>query len=247
MDAPATASVMFVAPYNGYFGCRKCCTKSEYYGKVVFPEMRAPLRTNDDFRQRTCSSHHTGTSILERLNMDMVQDIPLDPMHLLYLGVVKKMLKQWMERKKGSDAKLSLAEIEMLNKKIATINPFYPREFQRKPRKIEHFKIWKATEFRDFLLYTGPLLLKDVLAPSAYKHFMALSTAARILSSNQYSEHNDAANDLLVYVVKHFKTLYGINNVTYIVHSLLHLANDCLKFGKLEEFSAFNSKVTWGK
>lgn len=35
--------------------------------------------------------NHNGTSILENIpNLDMVKDFPLDPMHLLHLGVVKK-------------------------------------------------------------------------------------------------------------------------------------------------------------
>lgn len=101
MDAPATASTMFVAPYNGYNGCRKCSVKGEYFGKVVFDDMCAPLRTDDSFRSGACVEHHTGTTVLENLNINMVEDFPLDPMHLLYLGVVKKMIGQWMERRKG--------------------------------------------------------------------------------------------------------------------------------------------------
>jgi len=50
-----------------------------------------PLRTNYDFRSKLQPEHHTGTSILELIsNLDMVQDFPSDPMHLLYLGIIKK-------------------------------------------------------------------------------------------------------------------------------------------------------------
>lgn len=86
-----------------------------------------------------------------------------------------------------------------------------------------------------------------MLPPSTYKHFMALSTAARILSSATYMLHNEAANDLLKYVVKHFKTLYGISNMTYNVHGLLHLAKDSAKFGPLDGFSAFKFESYLGK
>jgi len=34
-----------------------------------------------------------------------------------------------------------------------------PKEFVRKPRSITDVKHWKAVEFRNFLLYTGPVVL----------------------------------------------------------------------------------------
>lgn len=157
------------------------------------------------------------------------------------------MIGQWMERKRGSSEKLSLSSIAVLNEKMIEFSKFYPQEFQRKPRRIDHYKMWKATEFRDFLLYTGPVALKDILKESTYKHFMALSTAVRILSSSDYLKYNKAASDLLFYYVRHFSTIYGIAHVTYNVHGLLHLADDCARFGPLESFSAFKFESYLGK
>lgn len=247
MDAPATASVLYVAPFNAYNGCRKCWAKGAHEGKIVFPELRSIPRTNAEFRNKNCSSHHNGTSELEKLDINMVDDIPLDPMHLLYLGVVKKLIGQWMERKRGSPEKLSLQAIAQINEQMVEYAKFYPIEFQRKPRRIDHYKMWKATEFRDFLLYFGPVALKGVMKASTFKHFMTLSTAARILSSSDYLVYNQAASDLLFYFVRNFKTLYGITQITYNVHGLLHLANDCAKFGPLESFSAFKFESYLGK
>lgn len=99
--------------------------------------------------------------------------------------------------------------------------------------------MWKATEFRDFLLYTGPLVLKGVLPSATYKHFMALTTAIRILSSASFLKYNVA--------VKHFRTIYGVNQMTYNVHGLLHLASDSAKFGPLDKFSAFKFESHLGK
>lgn len=47
------------------------------------------------------------------------------------------------------------------------------------------------------------------------------------------------ANESLRYFVKHFSRLYGESNLTYNVHNLLHLVDDCRKFGTLDSFSAF--------
>lgn len=48
------------------------------------------------------------------------------------------------------------------------------------PIEIE---MWKATEFRLFLLYTRPLVLKDVIPTRYYEHFLKLTVATRILCS----------------------------------------------------------------
>lgn len=58
--------------------------------KVVFPELKSPLRTYDSLRKRLCPEHHTGTSLLETLPVDMVVQFPNDHMHLVYVGVAIK-------------------------------------------------------------------------------------------------------------------------------------------------------------
>jgi len=37
-----------------------------------------------------------------------------------------------------------------------------PNDFVRRPRSIRDVKQWKAVEFRNFLLYTGPVVLRDI-------------------------------------------------------------------------------------
>ena len=39
-----------------------------------------------------------------------------------------------------------------------------PSEFSRQPRGLDEVKKWNATEYRQFLLYTGYLVLEGVLS-----------------------------------------------------------------------------------
>ena len=57
-----------------------------------------------------------------------------------------------------------------------------PTDFSPKPRWLEEIDRWKATEFRLFLLYLGPIVLINVLPLKMYKHFMSLSCVIYILS-----------------------------------------------------------------
>lgn len=46
-----------------------------------------------------------------------------------------------------------------------------PYKFARLSRSLEDHGRWKATEFRQFLLYLGPVFLKNVLSNDYYTHF----------------------------------------------------------------------------
>ncbi|CAG7820048.1 unnamed protein product [Allacma fusca] len=81
-------------------------------------------------------------------------------------------------------------------------------DFNRSPRDIELCDRWKATEARQFLLYTGPVVLKNVLKKSVYDNFMLLSVSIRILISTDTTKY-DIANEFLSAFVKHCQKLYG--------------------------------------
>ena len=64
-----------------------------YDGRLIFLDDDSPLRTDTSFRNREDEDHHTGRSILQALPIDMVKCFPLDYMHLVCLGVIRKLLR----------------------------------------------------------------------------------------------------------------------------------------------------------
>ena len=68
-----------------------------------------------------------------------------------------------------------------VSRRLHSIKEFIPNAFARKPRGIEELDYWKATQFRQFVLYTGKYVLKGILRPELYDHFMALSEALGII------------------------------------------------------------------
>ena len=57
-DAPARNFVKNIKPHNAYHGCEKCETRGVWVGRVVFPNLKETLRTDQAFDGRTDKSHH---------------------------------------------------------------------------------------------------------------------------------------------------------------------------------------------
>lgn len=240
-DTPAKAFIKFTKGHMGYYSCSKCYIEGSFFNnKITFPNSsNLRLRSDNDFRLKLQEEHHTGTSILESIpNLNMITDFPLDPMHLIYLGVVKKLLVSlWYNGKPSS--KLSSVQITEISNLLVYQKKNIPCEFNRKPRSLNECARWKATEFKQFLHYTGPVVLKSVLSNDRYLNFITLHVAITILSSTKHFEYINYANSLLHYFVETFTILYGKQNISFNIHNLLHLCDDFKNFGCLEEFSAF--------
>lgn len=115
-----------------------------------------------------------------------------------------------------------------------------PCDFSRKPRGLNEVARWKATEFRLFLLYTGPVVLKGILSNDCFLHFICLHVAFRILlSSNSSKKLVDFSEKILLYFVEKFEELYGAQFVSHNVHGLIHVVDDYRKFGSLDNCSCF--------
>ncbi|KAM7288143.1 uncharacterized protein ISCGN_031832 [Ixodes scapularis] len=237
-DAPARAYILHIKGHSGYSSCSRCTTEGVSLGRMCFPELDAPLRTNDSFRSHVDEGHHTGVSILEKLPIDMVAQVPLDYMHLVCIGVVHKLMRVWFKGPKacrmGSNVK------DELSTKSEALRHFVPSDFSRRPRSFWDMEMWKATEFRLLLLYTGPVIFPSTVRSDLQANFMILHCAITILASPRLSkELVDYAEKLLRYFVETCKSLFGTEFISYNVHGLLHLANDVRAHGHLDRWSAF--------
>ena len=207
-DAPARALVKGTKLYSGYFGCDKCAQKGEWIGRIVYPETRnLDLRTDLSFRSQSNVAHHHNDSPFCDLPIDIVSQFPIDYMHQLCLGVMRKLLLIWTKENRG--VRISFGHVSEISDKLINLRSAIPSNFARMPRALNELERWKATEFRQFLLYTGQLVLKDVLRPELYAHFLCLSVASRILvSPTLVKAHWKYASELLVYFTEQGKELH---------------------------------------
>ncbi|XP_031348731.1 uncharacterized protein LOC116174854 isoform X1 [Photinus pyralis] len=245
-DAPAKSFALCIKGHTGYNSCSKCKIEGQYINnRICFPFGSGGsniLRKSEDFWQDGDEEFQYDKSpFLNIPNFNPVLNVPLDYLHLICLGVVKKLILLWMSGK-PLNIRIPGMTINKISSDILKCQKTVPREIVRKPRSLSDIHHWKGTEFRSFLLYVGPVVLKKYLSADMYLNFLTLHTAIRILCNPNISEDNNYivyAENLLIHFVQSFGIIYGNDKISHNVHNLIHIADDAKKFGSLDNFSAF--------
>lgn len=235
-DAPARAFLSGIMYHNAKHSCPKCDAVGDCSPKSI---VRGNPRTNETFHSRLHKDHHNpnflyNRTVLEVIGIQMVTQMPLDPMHLCDLGVTKKCLQLFLDK---TVTNVKILEISKFLED--EVKPNTPEEFERTCRTLDELSLWKATEFRQFLLYSSLVILKDNVGEDVYYHWLLLVCGMRLLSSKNCVQNCSTANTLLEEFVKHYPAIYGFIHLTYNVHGLLHLSEDVTIYGSLDSYSCY--------
>lgn len=172
-------------------------------------------------------------------------------MHLVCLGVMKKLLLLWRGEKRSANNRrqrktkrtnkqakhrvfrLSAIAQTTLNDKIIALSKCFPVEFQRKGRNLDFVGNRRLESGR---VQNIPSLQKadsfercsGVLSDEQYEHFLYFHTASRILCSLSSTEEQITnADQCLKYFSFQFCVLYESYKQIYNFHSINHFADDC--------------------
>ncbi|CAD6224834.1 GSCOCG00005576001-RA-CDS, partial [Cotesia congregata] len=98
-DRPARSLLKSMKNHGGYYASERCTVSGMRHKKrTIYPLLNdSEPRTNESFRNQSNPENHTGKSPLHvnEHEIDLVQQFVLDSMHLLFLGVMKKLLGRW--------------------------------------------------------------------------------------------------------------------------------------------------------
>lgn len=221
-DAPAKAFVLCIKGHTGFNNCTKCLINGIYkHNRICFPYTKTcTLRKDELFKINAYKNFQMGFSVLSNIPKFLpLTNTPLDYMHLICLEVVKKLITLWM--KGPLSVRLGIRYINKVSHRLLLLRNTTPNDFVRKPRSIKDVKQWKAIEFRNFLLYTGPIVFRYILKKDIYIHFLTLHVAITILiRSDLCKELINFAEALLDYFVASFEILYSkqyVSHITYII------------------------------
>lgn len=248
-DAPARAYMKSVMNHNSGAACERCTALAvKTNNTMVFYKFEDfDLQTDATFRAKDFAAHHDDRLIdspwLALSNFDMVREFPLDYMHMVCLGVMKRLVTFWTgDKYKTQKCVFHLGPRAMtdISARLSQLKKSIPNNFVRRPRSFACAPRYKATELRTLLLYTGPIVLRGSLPKVYYDHFLLLSVAINLMLNEKSARGQlDYARGLLTAFVRDAYILYGDTFVVFNVHNLLHLGDDVERFGCLEKVSAF--------
>lgn len=101
-DAPAKSFLMKIKGHTGYHSCTRCFVEGEYFNKrTCFPyqEIKPRERSHEGYINKVQEEHHVGNSLSDLMRIpgfDIVNFFPLDYMHLVTLGAMRKLINLWM-------------------------------------------------------------------------------------------------------------------------------------------------------
>lgn len=246
-DRPARSFLRGTIGHTGYYACERCEQKSlRSDSRMVYPEVNDQKCTDQSFRSRSDEHHHLKTSPLELIKppIDMVRHFALDFMHMVCLGVMKKLLTEcWLDNITGT--RMDRMNVLRLTQRITNLHHQILIEFQRTTtQSLALINKWKATEFRFFVLYVGPYLLKDLLPLKLYNHFLLLHVASRIhCCLKLMSKYFSVAKKMLKIFVLQCCSYYKLQTLIMNVHNLIHIADEC----PLDSVTAFPFESMLGR
>jgi hypothetical protein len=241
-DAPARAFIKCITGHTGKNGCERCdCIGTSVERRMVFCSVGSD-RTDAAFRGNAYLLHkQTDSPLLKIANLDMIKMFVLDSMHLVFLGVIRRFLS--FLKSGARIIKLGHVQLDIISLRLIEMSQYTPSDFARKPRGLNELERFKATELRQFMLYTGIVVLRGVVNDNLYELFLSLFIAIRICFISDKNERNKLlsyARKLLKAFVHNAKILCGAIFVTYNVHNLLHIVDDVEYFQcSLNDLSSF--------
>lgn len=244
-DAPAKAVVLGIIACNGKGSCTRCHVEGKWSAesnRTYFDEDDAAPRTHEEFLSQSDKHyHHFVTPLVRITSLRFPQSIGLDYMHLILLGVCRTLIYLWMLGKKPHRMGAAGRREAIFHSTL--LASWAPKEFCRKPRSYDELSYFKATEWRQLLLYSGMVTFNyGRISASKYQHFLCLVVAMRILLDPKMILIQSwvlFARDLLRRFVQQFRTEYNEDFITHNLHNLLHICDDILEFGSIEDSSVF--------
>ncbi|XP_043270502.1 uncharacterized protein [Venturia canescens] len=259
VDTPARSQILNMTRYNGRNGCSFCYAPGIRLenGARVYPIEDIVNRTDREIREDMTEATRTrskvrgvkANSILRCLQQfDLRRGVVVDSMHCVDIGVVKKLTELVLYSRTAVPWHCGNARMRRrINERLTKIRT--PSRLARKPRGIEYYHLWKASEWRNWILYYCIPCLTDLIPDIYLDLFRMLSEALNILNGDTMTlEEIERAQRLIDDFATQYEERYGLVNMSINIHLLRHLCETVKHWGPLwvhnvYKFESFNRQI----
>ena len=188
--------------------------------------------------------------LLDLENFDYVNNVPPEYMHLVCLGVVKRMTELTfnvgINRTRATNRKLSSTKLfNALMAKTKLLS-----EFSRRSRDLD-FAVFKAEEFRNLILFFFPHVLSCIEKPAKEREiwlYLAFLVRSCIIPDSEYfNVSNNHISQTCMKFYKLYEKVFGPLNCTYSIHVFSSHLMQIRQLGPLTETSAFKFESFYGE
>lgn len=166
-------------------------------------------------------------------NVDMIWGFSLEYMHNSLLGVAEQMWDYWVKNNC-----ITAEQRRDIDNDLLLINP--PRELFRAPTKISNKSVWKASDWKSWLIYYSIPILMKYLDKELLQHYALFVNSICVLLKTNISESElQKCEDDLIEFVGQYQSIYSLKKMTFNVHILSHLVMSVRYSGPLWATSAF--------
>ncbi|KYQ58835.1 hypothetical protein ALC60_02163 [Trachymyrmex zeteki] len=168
----------------------------------------------------------------------IIKSFTPDYLHSNLLGVVKTFTEAIFDSANNDKPWYIGRHTTAFDNKLLQMKP--PTELTRTPRSIIERKLWKGSEWKNYLLYYSIPCLKNIMAERYVKHWFLLVFSMHIfLKKKIYNEEFAAAEVAIRTFVFEIDELYGIEYYKFNCHLMLHIPESVRRFGALWASSTF--------
>jgi hypothetical protein len=230
---------------NGYYGCARCltCGTTKKLNKVHYPfnQLNPQPKTHEMFVDLfenkpelfVVPNAHTRhlrfgleqrSPLLDLQNFDIVQDIPLDPMHLLHLGITKKTWDRMFETEVVWKSSVRNKVRDRFNRCLQEVK--VPSEITRKMYGVTPSKM-KASQWQTVDMFCLATLALQLTGNKELTQVLLLYTfIVRLGYGGNYDFEQVKQRLNLTQTMNTFYKLYskvfGVGAFTFNLHSFYH-------------------------
>ena len=254
-DLPAGRKLCGFLSYTAHSGCSRCKKsflstpgEMDYSGfdhdkwlKKISMEHRqaasqiSACNTKCAVASIEARSGYCYTELLQLPYFDPSRMLTIDPMHNLFLGTGKHILKNiWIKLGLITDS-----QFDTIQKRVDRV--VCPPDIGRIPNKIHSgFASFTADQYKNWIVYFSLLTLRDILSGADLECWRHFALACRYLCSREISQVQIAIADaLLMQFCRRVERMYGKEVITQNIHMHAHLRECLLDYGPPQSFWLF--------